>query len=170
MERGLSHLAASIRQLEARDIDAVIAIQRQSREAAQWSRTDYEALASGAAPCFVGENDGRVVGFLTARKVADEMEILNLAVDLAARRQEVASRLLCRAVDWGAKNAIGKVHLEVRASNAAARAFYEKHGFRAVGTRRDYYREPADDAVLFTAAVTNERIFRQRRLASDEKL
>jgi len=154
MERALSAVAGTIRQMEARDIDAVIAIQRQSREAAQWLRTDYEALTRGTGPCFVAEDGARAVGFLTARLVADEMEILNLVVDPAVRRQRFASRLLRQAIDWCANNKIGKVHLEVRASNAAARALYKKHGFRATGVRANYYRDPDDDAVVLTAAVT----------------
>ena len=154
MERELSALRATIRQLEARDVDAVIAIQRQSREAAQWLRTDYGVLARGTGPCFVAEDGTRVVGFLTARMVADEMEILNLAVELAARRQGFASRLLRQAMDWAANNKIGKVHLEVRASNAVARAFYEMHGFCAMGIRANYYRDPDENAVLLVAAVT----------------
>ncbi|MHB8413325.1 MAG: ribosomal protein S18-alanine N-acetyltransferase [Candidatus Acidiferrales bacterium] len=156
MEKALSAVAGTIRQMEPRDIDAVMDIQTQSREAAQWSRTDYEALARGAEPCFVAKDGARVVGFLMARKLADEMEILNLAVHPAARRQRFASRLLHQAMDWDANNKIGKVHLEVRASNAAARAFYERHGFRATGIRANYYRDPDEDAVLLTAAMTNK--------------
>jgi len=156
MERALSAVAGTIRQMEARDMDAVIAIQRQSRESAQWSRTDYEEFANGAAPCFVAENESRVVGFLFARKAADEMEILNLAVEPAARRQGVASRLLREVMNWGAKNGIGSTYIEVRAANAAARAFYVKHGFHATGIRANYYRDPDDDAVLLTTAVTKQ--------------
>ncbi|MHB8754302.1 MAG: ribosomal protein S18-alanine N-acetyltransferase [Candidatus Acidiferrales bacterium] len=152
----MSALAGGIRQMEPRDIDAVMDIQTRSREAAQWARTDYEVLARRTEPCFVAEDGARVAGFLTARMVADEMEILNLAVELAARRQRFASRLLCQAIDWATNNKVGKVHIEMRASNAAARAFYEKHGFRATGIRPNYYRDPDEDAVLLTAAMTNK--------------
>ncbi|MGH9865618.1 MAG: hypothetical protein ACRD4H_09420, partial [Candidatus Acidiferrales bacterium] len=64
MERTLSGVAGKIRQLEARDIEAVVEIQTQCREASQWSRKDYETLFRDSAPCFVAESNCRVAGFL----------------------------------------------------------------------------------------------------------
>ncbi|MGH9711058.1 MAG: ribosomal protein S18-alanine N-acetyltransferase [Candidatus Acidiferrales bacterium] len=156
MERTLSGVAGKIRSLEARDIDQVLEIQTRCREASQWSRKDYEALAGKSAPCFIAENDGGVIGFLIARKLADDMEVLNLAVAPAAQRQGIAGQLLLEAMKWGATNGITKVHLEVRASNAAARAFYQSRGFHVTGTRPNYYRDPVDDAALLTATVNNQ--------------
>lgn len=158
MESTLSRQATKIRPIDVRDIEAVIEIQTQCREASQWSRREYELLAAApsvnsTAPCWVAENAGRVDGFLVARKLTDEMEILNLAVAVAARRKGIASQLLREAMNWAAKNGISKVHLEARASNMAATAFYESHGFHATGTRPNYYRDPTDDALLLTAAI-----------------
>ena len=149
-------LRVTIRHLESRDIDAVLQIQTQCRETAQWSRKDYETLVRDAVPCFIAENDGRVVGFLAARKLTDEMEILNLATDPAARRRGVAGQLLFEAMKWAAVNGITKVYLEVRASNAAARKFYESRGFRTMGIRPNYYRDPPDDAMLLAANLKNK--------------
>lgn len=161
MESSLIHAAVKIRRLEAHDIDAVVGIQKQCREASQWSRKEYELLAAppsanNTTPCWVAENDGRVAGFLAARKLMDEMEILNLAVASAARRQRMGTQLLHEAMRWAVHNGIDKVHLEVRASNAAAKVFYEAHGFHATGTRPSYYRDPADDALLLTATISIE--------------
>lgn len=158
MESTLSGAAVKIRRLEAQDVDAVVGIQTQCREASQWSRREYELLAAPAAndtkPCWVTENDGRVAGFLAARKLADELEILNLAVAPAARRQGVAGQLLRAAMKWAAAEGVAKIYLEVRASNAAAKAFYQSHGFHSTGTRPNYYRDPVDDAVLLTAVIS----------------
>jgi len=161
MESTLSRQAVVIRRLEACDIEAVIEIQTQCREASQWSRREYELLAAASsvnstAPCWVAENDGRVAGFLAARKLTDEMEIFNLAVIPALRRQGIARQLLRAAMKWAAAEKIAKIYLEVRASNAAAKAFYAWHGFRAAGMRPNYYRDPADDAILLTAPVNIE--------------
>ncbi|HEV2616555.1 MAG TPA: ribosomal protein S18-alanine N-acetyltransferase [Candidatus Acidoferrales bacterium] len=146
-------MRVTIRQLEARDIDTVLEIQAQCREASPWLRNDYQALVRDAAPCFVAEAEGGLAAFLAARKLADEMEILNLAVARAARRQGIASQLLTAAMKWSEQNGINKIHLEVRASNAAARGFYESRSFRATGTRPNYYRNPTDDALLMAASV-----------------
>lgn len=161
MESTLSRVAVKIRRLEAQDIDAVVGIQTQCREASQWSRNEYELLAvspsvNGTAPCWVAENDGRITGFLAARKLTDELEILNLAVAPTSRRQDVAGQLLRAAMKWAAAEGIAKIYLEVRASNAPAKTFYESYGFRATGTRTNYYRDPADDALLLTAPVDIE--------------
>jgi len=158
MESALSGVAVKIRRLEPHDIDAVVGIQTQCRESSQWSRKEYELLAApppanNTTPCWVAENDGRVAGFLAARKLADEMEILNLAVAPAARRQGIAGQLLRAAMNWGAAEGIAKVYLEVRASNAPARSFYESRSFRVTGTRPNYYRNPTDDALLMAASV-----------------
>lgn len=160
MESTLRSAAFKIRRLEAHDIDAIVGIQAQCREASQWSRNEYELLAAPAANntarCWVAENDGRVAGFLAARRLADELEILNLAVIPASRRQGIAGQLLRAAMKWAAAEGVGKIYLEVRASNAPAKTFYQSYGFRATGTRPNYYREPADDALLLTAAVDIE--------------
>lgn len=157
MESTLRSAAVKIRRLEAHDIDVIIEIQTQSREASQWSRNEYELLAGAAAnntaPCWIAENDGRVAGFLVVRKLTDEMEILNLAVALASRRQGIAGQLLRTAMKWAAAEGIAKIYLEVRASNAPAKAFYQSYGFRATGTRTNYYRDPADDALLLRTSL-----------------
>ncbi|HEV2221777.1 MAG TPA: ribosomal protein S18-alanine N-acetyltransferase [Candidatus Acidoferrales bacterium] len=157
MESTLSGQTTIVRPLDVRDIDAVIEIQTQCREASQWPRREYELLAApvanDTAPCWVAENDGRVDGFLVARKLTDEMEILNLAVAVAARRKGIASQLLREAMNWAAKNGVSKVHLEVRASNAPAKAFYQSHGFHSTGKRPNYYRDPPEDALLLRTSL-----------------
>jgi len=160
MESTLSRQASKIRPIDVRDIEAVIEIQTQCREASQWSRKEYELLAAPppadtTTPCWVAENDGRVAGFLAARKLADGMEILNLAVAPVSQRQGIAGQLLRTATKWGAAARIRKIYLEVRGSNVAARAFYQKHGFDATAVRPNYYRDPPDGAVLLTATLTN---------------
>lgn len=94
--------------------------------------------------------DGRIAGFLVARETfpgngeaLPEREILNLAVDAALRRLGVASALLKHELAFG-----GTHFLEVRESNAAARALYRKFGFVEVGTRRDYYDDPIEKAIV----------------------
>jgi ribosomal-protein-alanine N-acetyltransferase len=161
MESTLSGAAVKIRLLGAQDIDAVVGIQTQCPEASQWLRKEYELLAvpasgNSTAPCWVAENDGRVAGFLAARKLVDELEILNLAVAPASRRQGIAGQLLRTAMKWAAAEGIAKIYLEVRASNAPAKAFYESYGFRAAGIRPNYYFDPPDDALLLTAAADNQ--------------
>jgi len=133
------------------DIDAILALQELSPEAASWTAADYRSvLSADGTTCLLAEESAgqRPVGFLLARKVADEMEILNLAVAPAYRRRGTARRLvgevLARAQARGAR----QCWLELRASNLAALSFYRTAGFVEGYRRREYYRNPVEDAVV----------------------
>jgi len=90
---------------------------------------------------------GRVVGWLEERLVASELYVLGVGVDPAWRRRGVATALVRACL---VRASI--VHLEVRASNAAARRLYAGLGFDEVGLRARYYAD-GDDAVLLTRAA-----------------
>jgi ribosomal-protein-alanine N-acetyltransferase len=130
----------TIRDATAEDLTAISAIQTVSPQAAQWNPADYLAHR-----CRVALVDGRVAGYLAARRVApDECEILNLAVDPVYRRRGVARALLAAELE----SAPGRWFLEVRASNNAAIQLYSSAGFELIGRRPDYYREPAEEGIV----------------------
>ncbi|MDP9097265.1 MAG: GNAT family N-acetyltransferase [Pseudomonadota bacterium] len=87
-------------------------------------------------------------GFILARSVADEAEILTLAVDPAAQRGGIGRALLTHAVDAAASRGAGAMFLEVAETNEAARALYAACGFREVGRRQRYYAGGIDALVL----------------------
>jgi ribosomal-protein-alanine N-acetyltransferase len=96
----------------------------------------------------------RPQAFALVRSVADEAELLTLAVAPAARRGGLADALMR---DWMSKVRATSAFLEVAADNHAAQALYEKHGFAVCGRRRAYYARPdsaAVDALLMRAALT----------------
>lgn len=96
---------------------------------------------------------GQVVGYAFCREIAGESELLNLAVTPMLRRGGVGARLLTAALDWARDRGARETFLEVRASNRAAIALYEREGFRAVGRRPDYYQAPAEDAILYRRPI-----------------
>lgn len=137
----------SVRLMCASDAPAAHSILKESPEASMWSRESLtESASRGIA--LVAELDGSIAGILVGRAAADEFEILNLAVGKLWRRRGAASRLVADAVARAQDTGATQVHLEVRASNAGAIAFYEKMGFRICGRRPNYYRDPVEDAVL----------------------
>jgi [ribosomal protein S18]-alanine N-acetyltransferase len=140
--------AAALRFFEPRDIPAILQIQCVSREAAQWSRSAYERLGRAGEQAWVAEGEGFVEGFLIARAVAGEMEILNLAVQPTERRMGIGTALLREALSWAVQHGVSRVFLEVRFSNVAATQFYEEHGFAPAGVRASYYRDPVEDGLL----------------------
>jgi ribosomal-protein-alanine N-acetyltransferase len=82
---------------------------------------------------------GRPIGFSLARAVADEAELLLVAVDPRQRGQGTGGRLVERAMEAARTRGAVKMHLEVRAGNAPARKLYAKSGFQDVGIRPAYY-------------------------------
>lgn len=90
----------------------------------------------------------RLVGYCCFWLVFGEVHIMNLAVDPEWRRKGIARALVEEVLAISKKNTVKKVHLEVRRSNEAARALYEHMGFSVVGSRRNYYDRPREDALL----------------------
>lgn len=101
--------------------------------------------------CEVG---GEVVGVLQWRQVSQEVEIFDVAVDSANRRQGIASLLLQRVLALGKERGATEFFLEVRESNAAATALYRKFGFTDAGRRPNYYRDSNEAALLLKLKVT----------------
>jgi ribosomal-protein-alanine N-acetyltransferase len=129
-----------VRSATPSDLPAIARIQAASPEASQWEPANYLDYR-----CSVAEESGNILGFLVFRPVAPaEYEILNLAVDLSARRRGVARRLLQSEL----AQAQGQWFLEVRGSNRAAIQLYETLGFKAVGRREAYYRNPPEPGIV----------------------
>lgn len=109
-----------------------------------------EELYNDTASFLVAEGpDGTVAGYAGLHVILDEGYIDNVAVRPDQRRQGIADRLLEVFCRFGAAH-LRFLTLEVRPSNTAAVALYEKHGFREAGRRRDYYDAPREDALLLT--------------------
>lgn len=113
-----------------------------------------EALAARGAVTLVMERGGQVVGSVMARQVADEGEILTIAVEPGHRRRGLGLQLLDAALAQMAAAGVGTVWLEVRTSNVAARMMYLGSGFVAAGVRRGYYRRPTEDALILKRELT----------------
>ena len=93
-----------------------------------------------------------VLGFVILRRLADEGELFQIAVDASYRRRGFADELMEAALDWAGNRNINSIYLEVRKSNEAAIALYAKHGFMQVGLRKEYFTEPCEDAIIMVNA------------------
>ena len=117
-----------------------------------WSRRMLsEHLENECAATLVAQGaDGTVLGYAGLLVVLDEGYITNVAVRPEYRRQGIASELLEVFRRFGEGNHMAFLTLEVRASNTAARALYQKHGYAEVGCRKNYYEHPREDAIIMT--------------------
>jgi [ribosomal protein S18]-alanine N-acetyltransferase len=129
-----------IRAAHERDYSAVSRIQTRSPETAQWPLGDYSNYPLLLAIC-----NNEIAGFCSWRQtIADEAEILNIAVDPSYRRRGVGSALLNAVCD----QANGTIFLEVAEDNTAAMALYRKLGFEPSGIRLGYYAKGSINAVV----------------------
>jgi ribosomal-protein-alanine N-acetyltransferase len=141
------------RPIEEADVERILAIQAACPEIAQWTRCDYDRVAHGEMAGWVAEEEKSVVGFIVARKIAKEIEILNFAVAPEMRARGIGAMLLQESLAWAKTFEATHAILEVRASNTAALRFYERHNFHVVGRRSRYYISPPEDALLLTAKI-----------------
>lgn len=138
-----------IRPISREDATALSALEARCEGAARWGEAAYQEIGESGIRGWAAQGGGRVLGFILVRVVADEMEILNLAVDASARRRHIGSKLLDHAVGAARAVRVRQLYLEVRESNAAARVFYVRAGFDERGRRKNYYSQPVEDALLF---------------------
>jgi len=87
--------------------------------------------------------------------IIDEGHILNLAVHQEFRGRGIASFMIKEVLDMMRDINCRSVFLEVRVSNEKARKMYEKFGFSLLGTRKNYYVSPVEDAVMMVLRLIN---------------
>lgn len=154
-----------IRSATAADIPAVAALESQADTAAHWSRQQYEEIFASSVPqrsMLVIEDATAIQGFLVAKVVAREWEIENIVVAAAARRRGFASRLLTNFLDQARRENAHEIFLDVRESNTVARALYQKFGFSETGRRKDYYRNPREDAFIYRLLIPSVTLHSSR--------
>ena len=142
-----------IRRASPADVPALVGIERACFSDPWTANGIRETIQYETARAFVAESGGQAVGYVMARISGEEGEILNLAVLPKSRRKGIARCLLDEALGSIAAAGVTEAYLEVRQSNAEAIALYQSLGFRPVGVRPDYYRDPREDALVLRAPL-----------------
>jgi ribosomal-protein-alanine N-acetyltransferase len=142
-----------IEPVQVSDLPEVLAIEEASF-VAPWSGAAFEAELEKPHACFClarslsGDKAVSVVGYVCFWLVADEIQIVNVAVHLAWRRRGIGTRLMRYALERGYEAGARVAVLEVRPSNQAARFLYDGLGFKAVRERPGYYPEHGEPALI----------------------
>jgi [ribosomal protein S18]-alanine N-acetyltransferase len=155
-------MPVAIRSAAENDVPAILAMERNTPNAAHWTSEQYNQLVGSGvvlvaeyatehtpAPRKQREERGTPCGFVCAKAVAGEWEIENVVVAGEFLRRGVANDLLRELIRRAESAAASAILLEVRESNRPARRLYEKRGLREVGRRRAYYSDPVEDAILY---------------------
>lgn len=95
----------------------------------------------------------KLVGYIMWIYAGDCFEILNVATDPEMRRLGIARRMIILLSGYAAECKIENILLEVRESNTAARSLYDSLGFRPVGVRKNYYKNPVENAILMDLRI-----------------
>ncbi|HEY1657301.1 MAG TPA: GNAT family N-acetyltransferase [Candidatus Sulfotelmatobacter sp.] len=153
----------NVRRATLADIPAIIALDRQTPNAAHWSSLQYEArigaekLPMSESLALIAEETldsgtenatPAIFGFLVAHRVDKEWELENIVVAENLRWRGIGSNLAKEFLKYAGNEMEQGVSLEVRESNKPARAFYRKLGCKEMGRRKGYYSNPQEDCII----------------------
>jgi ribosomal-protein-alanine N-acetyltransferase len=118
-----------------------------------WSYRDIQDLiCTEGGMCFTAIEDGKVIAYVIGRLIAPEGEIYRVAVAPHKRQRGIGYRLLDYAVKTSKGQGLERLFLEVRSRNIPARKLYTAYGFKEIGIRKNYYKNPQDDAIIMLRA------------------
>ncbi len=152
----------TLRPMTTQDLDDVVMLE-QTVYSFPWSRGNFaDSLASGYHARVLRDDGGALAGYIIAQPGVTESHVLNVTVAPPLQSQGLGLLMLDDLVAHSHQRGDHALWLEVRLSNARARAMYERYGFVEVGQRRGYYpaaaskREDAAVLRLTLAAPNNE--------------
>jgi len=137
-----------VRRLEPKHLAAIEEIERLSYPT-PWSRSMFAGeIAKATSICLGAFENERLLGYLIVSRYVDAWHVMNVAVDPEHRRHGVATALVEKLFELTDDGSGRGYTLEVRVSNHGAILLYERLGFHARGTRRGYYTDNREDALI----------------------
>ncbi len=157
-----------IQRMQKSDVDNVINIEERAYGEHHWSKESFlNELSNDLARYYAAfDTDGNLVGYAGCWQILEEVHITNIAVSPDFRRKKIGERLLRKIIDDCYANKAKYITLEVRVSNNAAIKLYEKYGFKSLGTRKGYYQNNNEDALI----MWTENIFYDKFKLNYEKI
>ena len=114
-----------------------------------WSENSIASELDNRLSCWlVAIADDKVVGYVGSQTVLGETDMMNIAIHPDYRKQGIATELISALIEALNERGSHSLMLEVRASNEPAKSLYLKMGFDVVGVRKNYYRNPREDALI----------------------
>lgn len=150
--------------METTDLDQVVAID-QASFSLPWpaSSFQFELNQNQSSRCWVAEypsgSNAKVIAMAVVWFIIDEVHIATIAVLPEFRRMKIGQKLLAAILKDAVASGAAHAFLEVRATNQAARAMYQKFGFRDVGKRPHYYSDTLEDAILMNLEPIDPLIY-----------
>lgn len=139
-----------IRNANAVDLPAILPIEKECGLGCSTVDELENELANSDFSLIIAKTHNRTVGYLRARLITNAVEIDSFGVIKTQRRKGVGFLLLQKLIEDSRQRQVAECWLEVRQSNETAQRFYLKQGFQIVGSRKNYYTNPIEDALLMT--------------------
>ena len=137
-----------IRKMESRDVSGIAELEKICFND-PWSENSISSeLNNRLSLWLVAIAEEKVIGYVGSQTVLGETDMMNIAIHPDFRKQGIATALILGLSRELVNRGSHSLMLEVRASNEPAKSLYEKMGFEAVGLRKNYYRNPKEDALI----------------------
>lgn len=147
-----------IKQIGLENLDDVMDVEIASYGAHHWARSSFVSeMNNDIAFYFCALINGKTIGYIGLWQIFEEAHITTLAVNPNLRGHKIAQALLIKAIDDCREKMIKYITLEVRVSNTPAKKLYEKFGMKSLGTRKGYYQDNNEDALI----MWSENIFHE---------
>lgn len=140
----------NIRPAEVKDAKDIAETECLTLGAEGWSENGITETLNRNGHYFVAEVNGKVVGHGGFTTVLDEGDVTNIAVRPEFRQKGLASKILEAMITFAREKNLSFLTLEVRSQNIPAISLYEKYGFTVRGERKNFYRDPQDNAKIMT--------------------
>ena len=145
--------------MTADDAPKVAALEREIFSDPYSEKDIFSYVCMNGSMCYSAVNGDEVIAYIIGRVIAPEGEIYRIATRPSHRRRGIAYRLLDYAVKCEKGRGLECLFLEVRSQNIAARNLYHSYGFKIVGERKKYYKDPEDDAIVMLRAHSQDLQF-----------
>lgn len=143
-----------LRPADPSDIPTLVAIEHQAGGHGRWQVSTFtEELRTAWSHTWVVQHEGGIAGFMVVWRVADEVQLLNIAVAQACQGRGFAKHMLNALHQWAQAQHLQKISLELRRSNTVALRLYQRCGFVVVGQRPRYYADTDEDALLMETTL-----------------
>ena len=139
-----------ISKMTADVIDGVAEIEAEAYGKHHWAKSSfYDEMSNSLAKYYTAKTiSGELVGYAGTWHIVDEGHITTIAVKKNFLRNHIGEALIYRIIDDCYKDGVKYLTLEVRVSNVPAIKLYEKYGFQSLGTRKGYYQDNNEDALI----------------------
>ena len=161
-----------IKNMTKDDVESVIAIEEEAYGKHHWAKASfYDEMSNNLAKYYVAKTrEGEIVGYAGTWHIIDEGHITTIAVKKDYLRNHIGEALIYQIVEDCYKDKVKYLTLEVRVSNEPAIKLYEKYGFQSLGTRKGYYQDNNEDAlIMWTENIFYDK-FKEKYNANIEKL